>query len=71
MCLPCLLVRLFHMKIFDPKEITEWLIDYNTCDKHGTAVCPYCGCDSIIGESSGYPITIEFLTKMNEYWLQS
>lgn len=59
------------VKIFDPEEVSEWLIDNNACDKYGTAVCPYCGCDSIIGESSGYPITIEFLSKMNEYWFQS
>ena len=32
------------------------------------AVCPYCCIDSVIGESSGYPITTEFLTKMHEYW---
>ena len=40
------------LKIFDPKA----------------AVCPYCCIDSVIGESSGYPITTEFLTKMHEYW---
>ena len=50
-------------EIFDPKQIKEWIED-----KSGTAICPYCGIDSIIGESSGYPITTEFLKKMNEYW---
>ena len=54
--------------IFDPKEITEWIEDSNPCDKTGTAICPYCGIDSVIGESSGYPITLEFLTEMNQYW---
>ena len=24
-------------------------------------MCPYCGIDSVIGESSGYPITREFM----------
>ena len=52
------------MKIFDPAEIEEWL----NCDRGDTAVCPYCGIDSVIGESSGYPITKEFLEKMNRYW---
>lgn len=51
------------LKIFAPTEITEWLKD-----KKGTAICPYCGIDSVIGESSGYPITQEFLTKMQKYW---
>ncbi len=56
------------LKIFDPKEITEWIDNDNEGNKYGTAICPYCGIDSIIGESSGYPITTEFLTKMYEYW---
>lgn len=51
------------LTIFSSKEIEEWI--NNTKD---TALCPYCGIDSIIGESSGYPITEEFLRKMNLYW---
>jgi hypothetical protein len=53
----------FCLAIFNPKEILEWIED-----KAGTATCPYCDIDSIIGESSGYPITKEFLEKMNTYW---
>ncbi len=49
--------------IFSPKEITEWIDD-----PLGTAVCPYCGIDAVIGQSSGYPITEEFLLKMKKYW---
>ena len=51
------------MKIFDQKEITDWIKD-----PAGTAVCPYCGIDSVIGQHSGYPITKEFLEKMKRYW---
>ncbi len=51
------------LKIFDPKEITNWIED-----EEGTAICPYCGIDSVIGESSGYPITEEFLAKMQNHW---
>ena len=51
------------LKIFNPFEITEWI-----SDSHGTAVCPYCGVDSVIGESSNYPITTEFLKAMQEHW---
>lgn len=51
------------LKIFSPKEISDWLPD-----KKGTAQCPYCHIDSVIGESSGYPITEEFLKKMKNYW---
>lgn len=52
------------LKIYSPSEIKEWLDD-----TRGTAVCPYCGIDSVIGESSGYPITQEFLQKMYDYWM--
>ena len=51
------------MKIFDPIEITEWLED-----ETGTALCPHCGIDSIIGNYTGFPITTDFLKKMNDYW---
>ena len=51
------------LEIFSPKEISEWVEDAS-----GTAVCPFCGIDSVIGESSGYPITKEFLEAMKKYW---
>ena len=51
------------LEIFDPNEIKEWVDDIS-----GTAICPYCGIDSVIGESSGFPITKEFLKVMNNYW---
>jgi len=54
----------FHCRrIFSPTEITDWLKD-----TAGTARCPYCGIDSVIGESSGYPITKEFLSSMHDVW---
>lgn len=49
--------------IFSPKEIKEWIKD-----SEGTAICPYCGIDSVIGKSSGYSITKEFLNKMKNHW---
>ena len=55
------------LSIFEPREIEEWIVDPQG-DPKGTAICPYCGIDSIIGESSGYPITKEFLQEMNVYW---
>lgn len=51
------------LKVFNPSEIKDWLRDTK-----GTALCPYCGIDSVIGEHSGFPITTEFLSKMNKYW---
>ena len=51
------------MKVFNPCEINDWAEDPG-----GTAICPHCGIDSVIGQSSGYPITQEFLSKMNKHW---
>ncbi len=56
------------LKIFSPSEIEEWIIDDNPCDRDGTAICPYCGIDAVIGESSGYPITEAFLKKIAQEW---
>ena len=56
-------------RIYNSLEITDWVINENVrIDRLGTAICPYCGCDSVIGEDSGYPITEDFLEKMNRYW---
>lgn len=57
------------LAIFTPMSILEW-----TDDKDGighTALCPECGIDSVIGSRSGYPITIEFLEMMQQYWFRS
>ncbi|XIH15175.1 hypothetical protein C1N83_20805 [Priestia aryabhattai] len=51
------------LKMFDSMEIEEWI---DTDDD--TAICPYCGIDSVIGYSSGFPITQEFLRGMKAYW---
>lgn len=49
------------LKIFNSREITDWI-------DNDTAICPYCMIDSVMGESSGYPITYEFLEAMYQYW---
>ncbi len=49
--------------IFSPSQITEWIDDTS-----GTACCPFCGVDAVIGQSSGYPITPEFLSEMKKIW---
>lgn len=54
----------FHcLNIFSPKEINTWITDVS-----GTAICPYCAIDSIIGLSSGYVIETWFLKQMHDYW---
>ena len=52
------------LEVFSPRNINFWIND-----KDGkTAVCPKCGIDSVISESSGYPLTKEFLSEMHKYW---
>lgn len=52
----------FCLEIFSPVEINEW------ADEEKTALCPYCGIDSVIAEMAGFPLIKEFLTAMKEYW---
>lgn len=49
-------------KTFSSKKIEDWY------DDEGTACCPYCMIDSVIGESSGYEVTEEFLLAMEDHW---
>ncbi|HPW53190.1 MAG TPA: cytoplasmic protein [Erysipelotrichaceae bacterium] len=50
--------------IFSPDEIYEWCED--TPD--WTAICLYCGIDSLTGESIGYPLTEDSLKVMHRIW---
>jgi len=51
------------LEIFNPNEIEEW-----EGKEEDTAFCPHCGIDSVIGQSSGFPITKDFLEEMNQKW---
>jgi len=53
-------------KIFNAKEIKDWIDSGND-----TALCPYCGIDSVIGESNDLSITEEFLKEMHDRWFNS
>ena len=59
----CKLCGCFYcLGIYPPSEITEWV------DVDRTAICAKCGIDSVIGDTSGYPITAEFLQRMHDHW---
>lgn len=50
---------------FTPDVIAEWIDDKN----RKTAICPFCGIDSVIGSASNLPITNhEFLEEMHKVW---
>ena len=54
----------FHcLAIFTPDAIESWLDEGD-----GTALCPKCSIDSVIGSASGYPITRDFLERMKAHW---
>lgn len=58
----------FHCgRIFKPSQIKDFLKE-----KEGrrTAICPYCGIDSVIGSASGAEITSEFLKDMYNMWFK-
>lgn len=51
------------LAVFAPTEIKDYIKEGD-----GTAICPYCGTDSVIGDASGVPITAEFLKEMQAHW---
>lgn len=50
------------LAIYPPTEIDLWI------DEDRTAVCARCGIDSVIGSAAGFPLTPEFLSRMNHHW---
>jgi hypothetical protein len=51
-------------KIFSPKEIKEWT------DDGQTAICPYCGVDSIVCNDPNYMVTEEDLDMLHKYYFE-
>ncbi|MEM6900603.1 MAG: cytoplasmic protein [Pseudomonadota bacterium] len=49
-------------KIFLADDIVDW-VQYEP-----TAFCPHCPVDAVIGDASGFPITIDFLSAMHNRW---
>ena len=57
----------FCKKIYEPSKIREW-VDEDEKGNGTTALCPFCGIDSVIGDASGYEIKSEFLAMMHRSW---
>lgn len=51
-------------RTFNPNEIVEWVRDHKP-----TAICPYCGIDSVIGDNS-VSITKDLLKEMYDYFFR-
>jgi hypothetical protein len=64
------------VNVFPADEVVGWTgLDMHNADdpkaiEGQTAVCPRCGSEAVLGDKSGYPITLQFLTQMNEAWFQ-
>ncbi len=56
----------FCLEIYPPSRIHEWVNER----ENPTALCPECGIDAVIGASSGYPVNVEFLREMRDYWFR-
>lgn len=55
----------FHcLKTFPPADIRNW------ADRGETALCPYCGMDSVLADNAGFALTEEFLTAMKTRFFQ-
>lgn len=52
------------LKMFHNSDIKEWI------DKGNTAICPFCGTDSVIGNKE-LEINDGLLNQMKEYWFDS
>ncbi|MBN9117629.1 MAG: cytoplasmic protein [Planctomycetes bacterium] len=53
------------LRTFAPAEVDGWLAVEHT------ALCPYCGIDSVLGSASGFPVTAEFLRRMHARWFDT
>jgi NAD-dependent SIR2 family protein deacetylase len=56
------------LRIFPPDEIIEWIKESENCPRGPgkTAVCPYCGIDSVLPDIIDYELTKEFLKSMQD-----
>jgi hypothetical protein len=53
------------LQVMSVQEIEEWT-DYGN-----TAICPKCGCDCLIPQSSSIPMYSQALKIIRDYWLGS
>ncbi len=53
------------LSTYPASQVTEFL------DGEGTALCPECPVDSVIGDASGWPVgDPAFLAAMHDYWFE-
>lgn len=55
----------FCKRFFSSREVVDFLDEVG---KEDTAICPYCGMDSVLGSACGEDISKELLEDMYGYW---
>lgn len=58
----------FCLETFPASDVEEWLSSERVGDTDGSAVCPCCGTDAVIGDASGLPVNGEFLAAVRRRW---
>ena len=61
------------LKIYPANEIVEWIDEPKDCPRGEgkTAICPNCGIDAVLPESSDYEITQDFINDMGKEYFGS
>ena len=54
----------FCRHMFSARDVSDWVEE----NQHVMALCPECGMDTVIGDSSGVPLSKEMLKEMNEFF---
>ena len=65
----------YRCEAFPPEEIEDWIEETSGSSgqaaDEGTAMCPRCGIDSVIGDKSGHPVADpHFLKAMHKHWFE-
>ena len=55
------------LRYFNPKEIKEWVDSADIFEEGQTALCPFCGIDSVLPGSCDIR-NQDFMSEMHEYW---
>lgn len=61
-------VCLYCDRVFDPTLIRRWVDSTKRSDQKGTAICPFCGVDAILGDKSGLPVEDSKFIKAINFW---
>jgi len=56
------------LRTFAPSAIERWITEPSGAE---TALCPKCGINSVMGDSSGYELSAEFLAAMHQRWFET